>query len=151
LKVEERIEVAATPAEAFAKVSDTALLTSLLSGLMDCYPTSSPNRFRTVIRTGPAPIGGEIEIEFWPEAGTVVWHSTRGLQQLGRLLVRPRPIGSEVVLRVYWHLDGGIASRLAELAGAVIVRRFAREALARLRHSIEAMPPRPRRHAPAGA
>ncbi|HEV3232264.1 MAG TPA: SRPBCC family protein [Candidatus Dormibacteraeota bacterium] len=149
MKVEEKIQVAASPAEAFAKFSEVTLITSLLSGLMDCYPTSEPNRFRTVIHTGPAPIGGEIEIEFWPESGTVVWHSTKGLQQLGRLLVRQRPVGSEVVLRVYWHLDGGVVSRLAELAGAVIVRRFAREALDRLRRSIEAMPPRRRVASPA--
>lgn len=145
MKVEKRIEVAATPAEAFSKMSDPRLLGSLMTGIMDWYPTAEPNRFRTVTHMGPAPLGGEIELEFWPESGMVTWHSTRGIYQMARFLVRKRDIGSEVVLRVYWHLDGGIFSRLTEWITAMTVAGFAEEALQRLRGSIEAQPPKRRR------
>ena len=138
------MEVAATPAEVFAKLSDARLVASLFSGFMDWYPTDEPNRFRTVFRAGPAPLGGEIEIEYWPESGTVVWHATRGVHNLGRFLIRQKDVGSEIVLRIFYHLDGGIASRLAEWVFALTIDRYMREALDRLRRSIEAQPPRRR-------
>ncbi len=62
MKVERKIQVAATPTEAFAKLSDVKVLASLLTGLMDWTATDEPNRFRTVFRAGPAPLGGEIEL-----------------------------------------------------------------------------------------
>jgi uncharacterized membrane protein len=145
MKVEHSVEVAATPAEAFAKLSDVRLLATLFSGLMDWYPTEQPNRFRTVLHAGPAPIGGEIELEFFPESANVTWHATRGIHQMGRFLVQRRPIGAEVTLRIFYHLDGGLASRVTEWITAVTVHRFVVEALERLRQSIEAQPPRRRR------
>jgi carbon monoxide dehydrogenase subunit G len=144
MKVERKIEVAATPTEAFTKLSDVKLLSSLLAGLMDWYPTDEPNKFRTVFRAGPAPLGGEIELEFWPESGSVVWHSTRGVHQIGRFLIRQKDIGSEITLRIYYHLDGGIASRVAEWVFAPQIHDFIGQALQRLRRSIEAQPPRRR-------
>ena len=146
MKVERKIDVAATPMEAFAKISDTRLIASLLSGLMDWYPTKVPNRFRTVFRAGPAPLGGEVEVEFWPESGTVVWQSVRGVYTRGRFLVRKKEIGSEIYLRIFYHLDGGLFSRVSEWLFALTVDRYMREALDRLRRSIEAQPPRLRRH-----
>ncbi|HEV3233784.1 MAG TPA: SRPBCC family protein [Candidatus Dormibacteraeota bacterium] len=144
MKVERKIAVAATPTEAFAKLSDVKLLASVLAGFMDWYPTDEPNKFRTVFRAGPAPLGGEIEIEFWPESETVVWHSTKGVQHLGRFLIRGKDIGSEITLRIYYHLDGGLASRLSETVFAPRMRDFMGTALDRLRRSIEAQPPRRR-------
>jgi len=146
MKVERKINVAATPVEAFAKISDTRLVASLFTGFMDWYPTPEANRFRTVFRAGPAPLGGEIEVEFWPESGTVVWQSTRGVYTRGRFMVRKKEVGSEVVLRIFYHLDGGLFSRVSEWVFARTVNHYMEEALDRLRRSIEAQPPRlPRR------
>jgi len=144
MKVERSIDVAATPVEAFAKLSDVKLLASLLSGFMDWYPTSEPTRFATVVRAGPAPVRGEVEVEFWPESSTVVWQSTKGTHHLGRWLISPTDTGSKVTLRIFYHLDGGVASRLAEWVFARTVRQHIGDALLRLRRSIEAQPPRPR-------
>jgi carbon monoxide dehydrogenase subunit G len=145
MKVERSVEVAATPVEAFAKLSDVKVLASVFSGFIEWYPTDQPNRFRTVTLMGPAPLGGEVELEFWPEAGSVVWHNTRGIHFLGRFLIRRSDIGSRVQLRLFYHLDGGIASRLSEWVAAVFIVKRADIALARLRRSIESQPPR-RRH-----
>ncbi|HEY8740735.1 MAG TPA: SRPBCC family protein [Candidatus Dormibacteraeota bacterium] len=147
MKVERTVEVAATPAEAFAKLSDVKLLASLFSGFMEWYPTEQPNRFRTVILMGPAPLGGEIELEFWPESGNVTWHNTRGIHFLGRFLIQRSDVGSRVKLRIFYHLDGGLGSRLAEWVAARTIDRRAGEALGRLRRSIESQPPRRRRAA----
>ncbi|GAC1332502.1 MAG: hypothetical protein NVSMB17_11700 [Candidatus Dormibacteria bacterium] len=147
MKVERSVDVAATPVEAFAKLSDVKVLASLFAGFMEWYPTDAPNRFRTIIQAGPAPLGGELELEFWPESGTVTWHATRGVHQLGRFLIRRSDVGSKVTLRIFYHLDGGLASRLAEWLAAVAIQRNVDEALARLRRSIESQPPRPRRQA----
>ena len=147
MKIERKIDVAALPIEAFTKLSDTRLLASLMAGFMDWYPTDEPNRFRTVIRADPAPLGGEIELEFWPESNTVTWHSVKGVHQIGRLMVRRLEVGSEVTFRIFYHLDGGIASRIAERVAAIAIERFMREALERLRRSIEAQPPRRKRMA----
>jgi carbon monoxide dehydrogenase subunit G len=147
LKVERSVEVAATPVEAFAKLSDVKVLASLFTGFMEWYPTEQPNRFRTVIFMGPAPLGGEIELEFWPESGSVTWHNTRGIHFLGRFLIRRSDIGSRVTLRLFYHLDGGIASRLSEWVASIAIANRATEALARLRRSIESQPPRRRRAA----
>jgi uncharacterized membrane protein len=147
VKIEQKVEVAATPAEAFNKLSDLRLLPALAQGVMDMEATDDPTRFRTVIHAGPAPVGGEVEFEFWPESASVVWHSTRGIHQVGRFLVRPRLGGAEVVMRIFYHLDGGLPSRIAEWAVAPTVRRHMKEALRRLQRSIEAQPPRRRRTA----
>lgn len=144
MKVERSIAVAATPTEAFTKLSDVKLLSSLLAGLMDWYPTDEPNKFRTVFHAGPAPLGGEIELEFWPESETVVWHATRGIHQSGRFLIRKKDIGSQITFRIFYHLDGGLASRLAERLFAPRLHDYAGQALERLRRSIEAQPPRRR-------
>jgi uncharacterized membrane protein len=145
VKVERKVWVAATPTEAFAKLSNVKVLASLLTGLMDWTATDEPNRFRTVFRAGPAPLGGEIELEFWPESGTVTWRSTKGVSQMGRFLIREKEGGSEVTLRIFYHLDGGLPSRLAEWVFALTVDKYMREALKRLARSIEAQPPRRRR------
>ena len=147
MKVERSVEVAATPMEAFAKLSDVKVLASLFSGFMEWYPTDAPNRFRTIIQTGPAPLGGELELEFWPESGSVTWHATRGVHQLGRFLIRRSDVGSKVTLRIFYHLDGGIASRMAEWIASIATHRAAGEALFRLRRSIESQPPRRRKQA----
>ena len=147
MKVERSVEVAATPVEAFAKLSDVKVMASLFAGFMEWYPTDAPNRFRTITQAGPAPLGGEIELEFWPESGSVSWHATRGVHQMGRFLVRRSDTGSKVTLRIFYHLDGGIASRLAEWLSAVAIHRAAGEALVRLRRSIESQPPRRRKQA----
>ena len=102
MKIEQKVEVAATPAEAFNKLSDLRLLPALAQGVMDMEATEDPTRFRTVIHAGPAPVGGEVEFEFWPESASVVWHSTRGIHQVGRFLVRPRLGGAEVVMRIFY-------------------------------------------------
>jgi hypothetical protein len=141
MKVEESILVAADPVEAFTRLSDPLLLASLFKGLMDWYPTADPNRFRTVFRAGPAPLGGEIELEFWPESGQVVWHATRGVHNLGRFVIKRKPVGSEISFRIFYHLDGGVASRVAEWLFALTIRRYTREAMTRLARSIEAQPP----------
>src|SRR5712692_10372442 len=107
MKIERNVHVVATPVEVFTKLSDVRLLASLLTGLMDWYPTEQPNKFRTVFRAGPAPLGGEIELEFFPESGTVVWHSIRGVYHMGRWLIHPTETGSKVTLRIFYHLDGG--------------------------------------------
>src|SRR5258708_36031499 len=96
VKVERKIQVAATPTEAFAKLSDVKVLASLLTGLMDWTATDEPNRFRTVFRAGPAPLGGEIELAFWPEPSTVTWQPTRGVHQMGPCLGVPRDDGQAV-------------------------------------------------------
>jgi carbon monoxide dehydrogenase subunit G len=147
MKVERSVEVAATPVEAFTKLSDVKVLASLFAGFMEWYPTEAPNRFRTVILMGPAPLGGELELEFWPESGNVTWHNTRGIHFQGRFLIQRSDIGSKVTLRLFYHLDGGIASRVAERVAARVVSQRAGEALARLRRSIESQPPRKRRAA----
>ena len=147
MKVEKSVEVAATPVEAFAKLSDVKLLATLFAGFMEWYPTEEPNRFKTVILAGPAPLGGEVELEFWPESGMVNWHNTRGVHQLGRFLIRRSESGSKVTLRIFYHLDGGLASRVAEWVASRAIARAAEDALARLRRSIEAQPPRRRRAA----
>jgi carbon monoxide dehydrogenase subunit G len=147
MKVERSIDVAATPVEAFAKLSDVKLLASLLSGFMDWYPTSEPAKFTTVLRAGPAPVRGEIEVEFWPESSTVVWQSTKGPHLLGRWLIRQTDTGSTVTLRIFYHLDGGLASRLAEWVFAGTIHKHIGESLLRLRRSVEAQPPRRRRKA----
>jgi len=145
VKVERKVWVAATPTEAFAKLSNVKVLASLLTGLMDWTATDEPNRFRTVFRAGPAPLGGEIELEFWPESSTVTWRSTRGVSQMGRFLIRDKEGGSEVALRIFYHLDGGIASRVAEWVFAMTVGKYMSVALRRLARSVEAQPPRRRR------
>ena len=48
-------------------------------------------------------------------------------------------------MRIFYHLDGGLPSRIAEWAVAPTVRRHMKEALRRLQRSIEAQPPRRRR------
>jgi carbon monoxide dehydrogenase subunit G len=149
MKVERSIDVAATPVEAFARLSDVKLLASLLNGFIDWYPTSEPAKFTTVLRAGPAPVRGAIEVEFWPESSTVVWQSTKGPSILGRWLIRPTDTGSRVTLRIFYHLDGGLASRLSEWVFALTVRDHIGRALQRLRKSIEAQPPRRRRKAAA--
>jgi carbon monoxide dehydrogenase subunit G len=147
MKVERTVEVAATPLEAFTKLSDVKVLSTLFAGFMEWYPTDQPNRFRTVILMGPAPLGGEVELEFWPESGNVTWHNTRGVHFLGRFLIQRSDIGSRVTLRIFYHLDGGVGSRIAEWVAARMVDKRAGEALARLRRSIESQPPRRRRAA----
>jgi hypothetical protein len=54
-----------------------------------------------------------------------------------------------VVLRIFYHLDGGLASRVSEWIFAITVERYMREALKRLARSIETQPPRRRKAVPA--
>ncbi len=98
MRIEARRPVAATPEEAWDVVSDPCVIGALSDTLIieEMEPGTKPGvgtRYRALLRVGPVPVGGNVEIIEFDPPHNLAWTTLTGVDHRLRIRVRSRPEG----------------------------------------------------------
>jgi uncharacterized membrane protein len=96
-------------------------------------------RRRMLIRVGSAEVGGLIEVVEWDEPNDLAWSSVTGVDQRGRLRLRPAgDAATRVELRyAYGVAGGGLSGWISEHVAAPTISTHLKTSLQRLKRLIE--------------
>ncbi len=99
-------------------------------------------RRRMLIRVGSAEVGGLIEVVEWDEPNDLAWSSVTGVDQRGRLRLRPAgPRSTRVEMRYQYGVAGaGLAGWISEHVSARTIRRHLGTSMEQLKRVVEAQP-----------
>ena len=98
MRIEIRRPVAATPDEVWATVSDPCVIGALSDTLIvdELEPGTKPGvgaRYRALLRVGPVPVGGNVEIIEFNPPRDMAWTTLTGVDHRLRLRLRDRSEG----------------------------------------------------------
>jgi uncharacterized membrane protein len=132
MRIEERIEVDATPDRVWKLIQDPASLTGLDEGLTVEPDPETPKgglraRYRILMRVGPVPIGADVEVVEFSPARELAWTSLTGIDH--RFRVRLRELGpnrTRLVLRFGYSSPGPLGI-VADLVSYGRVRALLRQ------------------------
>ena len=96
-------------------------------------------RRRMLIRVGSAQVGGLIEVVEWDAPNDLAWSSVTGVDQRGRLRLRPAGARSTRVEMRYQYgvAGGGLAGWLSEHVSAPTLRTHLRTSMEQLKRLVE--------------
>jgi carbon monoxide dehydrogenase subunit G len=144
VRIEERIDVAASPAAVWSYLADPRHYPEFMDGVTRWEVEGRRNRglgarYRMLMRLGSAEIGGLIEVVEWRPERHLAWSSVTGIDQRGRWLLRETAGGgTRVTFRFAAGVaGGGIAGLLAERVARRPLRRRFRSSLQNLRRAVE--------------
>ena len=127
MRIETRLPVAATPDEAWPVVSDPCVIGALSDTFLveELEPGSKPGvgaRYRALLRVGPVPVGGNVEIIEFNEPHDMAWTTLTGVDHRLRIRLRDREEGG-IWLTVRFAYDSpGLLGVVADLASFPTVR-----------------------------
>jgi uncharacterized membrane protein len=147
MRIEEQCDVGATAARVWRLVSDPTRLGRLDAGVIVEPDTDGPpglrSRFRVMLRVGPVPAGGDVEIvEFIPRR-ELAWTSLTGVDQRFRLRLRALDGGRTRLTLRFSYSSPGPLGLVADLVSYSRVRETMRGLLDAIRTESE-RPPRKR-------
>jgi uncharacterized membrane protein len=143
MRIEESIDVGASPQEVWELISTAEGLSRVLASVTRWEvegrrKSGLGTRYRMLMEVGSAQIGGLIEIVEYHECEDLAWTSITGIDQRGRWRVREQEDGStRVTLRLSYHSPGSFLSTVTDQISARIVRGNVKESLLRLRAELE--------------
>ncbi len=143
MRIEETIEVLATPEEIWPIISSPEGLERVLAGVTRWEvegrrKSGLGTRYRMLMEVGSAQVGGLIEIVEYDEPCDLAWTSIMGIDQRGRFRLREQEGGStHVTLRLSYHSPGGFLGAMTDQLSSRIVRGNIKESLERLRAELE--------------
>ncbi|HEX6457399.1 MAG TPA: AMP-binding protein [Thermoleophilaceae bacterium] len=143
MRLEESIEVLATPEEIWPIISSSDGLARVLVGVTRWEvegrrKNGLGTRYRMLMEVGSAQVGGLIEIVEYHEPTDLAWTSITGIDQRGRWRLREQEDGStHVSLRLSYHSPGGFLGAMTDQISSRIVRGNIKESLERLRAELE--------------
>jgi acyl-CoA synthetase (AMP-forming)/AMP-acid ligase II/uncharacterized membrane protein len=143
MRIEESIEINASPEEIWPFVSSAEGLATVLAGVTRWEVEGRRKsglgaRYRMLMEVGSAQVGGLIEIVEYHECLDLAWTSITGIDQRGRWRLREQGDGStRVTLRLSYHSPGSFLSAVTDQISSRIVRGNIKESLRRLRAELE--------------
>lgn len=144
MRVNHSVVVSAPPAAVWDYLADLDNYLEFLSGVTRWDAEGDARsgigaRRRMLIKVGSAEIGGLIEIVEWDEPNDLAWSSVTGIDQRGRLRLRPTGTAStKVEMRfAYGVAGGGLSGWIAEQVAGPALRRHLRLTLQNLKREIE--------------
>jgi uncharacterized membrane protein len=144
MRIEERIEVAASPEAVWDYVTEPANYTEFMDGVTRWDVEGKRERglgarYRMLLHVGSADVGGLIEVVEWKPGRNMAWSSVTGVDQRGRWMLRDAGDGrTRVTFRfAYGVAGGGIAGLIAERVAARPLRARFRRALANMKAAVE--------------
>jgi len=143
MRIEECIDINATPEEVWQIISSADGLARVLAGVTRWEvegrrKSGLGTRYRMLMEVGSAQVGGLIEVVEYHDCLDLAWTSITGIDQRGRWRVREQPDGStRVTLRLSYHSPGTFFAPLTDQLSSRIVRRNIKESLGRLRAELE--------------
>lgn len=150
MRIEERIDVDASPRRVWQLIKDPAALTGLDEGLTVEADPETPkaglhSRYRMLMRVGSVPIGADIEIvELIPDR-ELAWTSLTGVDHRFRFRLREiGPKSTRLVVR-FGYSSAGPVGFLADVVAYGRIRALLRQLLIAVRVEAERPPAAGRR------
>src|ERR1051325_5263816 len=143
MRIEESIEILATPEETRAVISSADGLARVLAGVTRWEvegrrKSGLGTRYQMLMEVGSAQVGGLIEVVEYHEPSDLAWTSITGIDQRGRWRLREQEDGTtKVTLRLSYHSPGGFLAAVADEISSRVVRSNIKESLERLRAEVE--------------
>jgi hypothetical protein len=127
MRIEIRRPVAATPDEVWATVSDPCVMGALSDTFLveELEPDTKPDvgaRYRALLRVGPVPVGGNVEIIEFNPPHDMAWTTLTGVDHRLRLRLRDRPDGGTWLSIRFSYDSPGFLGGVADLASYPMVR-----------------------------
>jgi acyl-CoA synthetase (AMP-forming)/AMP-acid ligase II/uncharacterized membrane protein len=144
VRVEESVQIAAPPERVWELISDPADYPRLLDwvdsfdpqpgeGDQDEQEAPAPEvggRYEMRVKVGSASVGGVVEIVEYEPQRDIVWTSITGVEQRGRLRLRPwGRNGSRLTMRISYGAPGALYGTLAELLSVPQINRSIKRSL----------------------
>lgn len=142
MRIEESIDVGATPGRVWKLIQDPASLSGLDEGLTVEPDPETPKgglraRYRILMRVGPVPIGADVEIVEFSPGRELAWTSLTGIDQRFRLRLRELgPDRTRLVLRFGYSSPGPLGI-LADVVSYGRVRALLRQLVAAVKVEAE--------------
>ena len=120
MRIEARLPVAATPDQAWAVVSDPCVIGALSDTLIieELEPGSKAGigtRYRALLRVGPVPVGGNVEIIEFDEPHDMAWTTLTGVDHRLRVRLRDRVEGGSWLTVRFAYDSPGLLGSVADL------------------------------------
>jgi|SRR5687767_2233045 uncharacterized membrane protein len=144
MRLNESVVISAPQSEVWDYLSDLDNYLHFMSGITRWEADGEPSsglgaRRRMLIRVGSAEVGGLIEVVEWDPPKDLAWSSVTGVDQRGRLRLRPAGSNStRVELRyAYGVAGGGLSGWISEHVSAPTISKHLRTSLQQLKRVIE--------------
>lgn len=146
MRIEARRPVAATEEQVWEVVSDPCVIGALSDTLIveESEPGTKPGvgtRYRALLRVGPVPVGGNVEIIEFDPPQNLAWTTLTGVDHRLRIRVRHRPEGGSWLTIRFAYDSPGLLGVVADLASFLMVRSAIHELLGHVVDRIEAAHP----------
>jgi len=143
MRIEESIDLLATPEEIWPVISSAEGLARVIVGVTRWEvegrrKNGLGTRYRMLMEVGSAQVGGLIEVVECDEPSDFAWTSITGIDQRGRWRIRAQEDGTtRVTLRLSYHSPGGFLAAVTDQISSRIVKGNIKESLDRLRADLE--------------
>jgi fatty-acyl-CoA synthase len=142
MRIETRRPVAATPTQVWNVVSDPCVIGALSDTLIveELEPGTKPDvgaRYRALLRVGPVPVGGNVEIIEFDAPRDMAWTTLTGVDHRLRLRLRDRPEGGTWLTIRFSYDSPGLLGGVADLVSYPMVRSAIRDLLQHMVTRIE--------------
>ncbi len=144
MRIEQSISVDASREEVWELIKDPAEYAALLDWVTTSEPQDedrSPGvgaRYEMRVRVGSANVGGLVEIVEYDDCCDIVWTSVTGVEQRGRLRLRPDRDGqTRLTMRMSYGAPGALWGTLAELLSGPQVSGSVRRSLENVKREAE--------------
>ena len=127
MRIETRRPIAATPAQVWEVVSDPCVIGALTDLLIvdELEPGTKPGvgaRYRALLRVGPVPVGGNVEIIEFDAPSNLAWTTLTGVDHRLRLRLRPHPEGGTWFTIRFAYDSPGLLGVAADVVSYPMVR-----------------------------
>jgi carbon monoxide dehydrogenase subunit G len=146
MRIEARRPVAATEEQVWEVVSDPSVIGALSPTVI--VEESEPGtkaavgtRYRVLLRVGPVPVGGNIEIIEFDPPRNLAWTTLTGVDHRLRIRVRHRPEGGSWLTIRFAYDSPGLLGVVADVASFPMVRSAIHDLLGHIVERIEAEHP----------
>ena len=142
MRIEARLPVAAPSDEVWAVVSDPCVIGALSDTLFveELEPGSKPGvgtRYRALLRVGPVPVGGNVEIIEFNEPRDMAWTTLTGVDHRLRIRIRERVEGGTWLTVRFAYDSPGLLGSVADLASFPTVRGAIHDLLRQMVERVE--------------
>ena len=127
MRIEARRAVAAPPAAVWDVVSDPCVVGAISDSIIvtELEPDTKPGvgaRYRALLRVGPVPVGGNIEIIEFDPPRDMAWTTLTGVDHRLRVRIRPRPEGGTWLTIRFAYDSPGLLGAVADVVSFPMVR-----------------------------
>jgi fatty-acyl-CoA synthase len=145
MRIEVKRAVSVNPAEAWDVVSDPCAIGSLSDALIvhELEEGSTPGigtRYRVLLRVGPVPVGGNVEIIEFEKAREMSWTTLTGVDHRLRIRLREHPDGGSWIIIRFGYDTPGVLGSVVDLVSFPSVRSTIQELLDEIVERLESSP-----------